>query len=352
MVSGIVPSRAVSVRVKVGGVDTRGRRRPWRPAAARRGGRRRSSSSRPAAGGDRRCRLGRSGSGLSGPTSDREGSRSARTAGHRLRGAGGDRARTSAGLERALGRVARRRRAAGAACVEGVGQRHRLEGPAGPDRLRGAAATVGAGRPGVEPDARDARATLGCSSRSRASSASTRLTTSPGELVGGQALHHDRVRGQREDRAGGAVLDVGALRHRDDEGLGERVADDAVGERLELLVVDDQPVGAGEGQHREPVGAERGGGERTAPSGDDAERVGEDRTPASCWGATSSSSSAAAERVEVERDVGLGEHRAAGGRRRAAPSTSSASPAAPTTQQRLDGLRVGPTAWRARPAPP
>ena len=59
------------------------------------------------------------------------------------------------------------------------------------------------GSPGVSRSTL-ARATLGRSRRSRASSASTWLTTNPGEPSGVQALHHDRVRGQGEDRARGS----------------------------------------------------------------------------------------------------------------------------------------------------
>ena len=41
------------------------------------------------------------------------------------------------------------------------------------------------------------RATLGCSRRRSASSASTRLATRPGDPVGGQPLEHDGVGGER-----------------------------------------------------------------------------------------------------------------------------------------------------------
>ena len=275
IVSGMVPSRAVRVSVKVGGVDTwpatavhrlRRRRRPG-PAARRRRGRRAVAT--------RRWRLGRSGSGLSGPTSDPKVSRSARPAviepavAAVIDGA-------SVGDERALGGVAAAVEHRGGV-VERARQRHRLEGPAGADRLQ---QLLHGG--GVQARRERGRRRTGPRSAARGAAApAPRARGSPPGPGDSSAVSRSITIGigrQRQDRAGGAVVGVGAVGHRHHEGLGERVADDAVGRAARGAR---RPRRPGRCRRRpapaRPSAPSDGGARRTSPSGATPERAGQDQ---------------------------------------------------------------------------
>ena len=264
IVSGMVPSRAVRVSVKVGGVVTWPATSSIAAVAASRWARR-SSSSRPAAGGEQQvpARAGRA-AGCRRPTRAVKVSSSARRA---------DRTRA-----RCRRRCARRspgssdRSDGVAATVEDRARRGRRRRPASRPR-RAARSPIAcselldgaAGSPGVEPE----RRWRGRRSAARGGGAPARRA--PGSRPARasrrrvEPLHHDRVGRQRRARRRGCGRRAsrppsGTATH---EGLGERVADDAVGERLEVLVVDDQPVGAGEGE-RPRARRRRASGRRAA----------------------------------------------------------------------------------------
>ena len=188
--SGIVPSRAVSVSVKVGGVVT------WpatssiaAPAASRWAAR--SSSSRSAAVATRRWRLGRSGSGLSAPTRSVKVSRSARPVGDR---AGRCRRRSRSG---SAGSSARSTglpppSSTGAACSKAPASDTASKGRPVPIASR-SCCDGGARQPGVEPEhggAGDARL-LEAQQRQLGEHAAH---DQPRRAVGVEPLHHDRVR--------------------------------------------------------------------------------------------------------------------------------------------------------------
>ena len=199
IVSGIVPSRAVSVSVNVSGVvtwpldgvDRRDRGRDVRLAARRR--------SRSAADGHEQVAVERSTLGLSRADEADEGARGplARPAASwpsAVRdglGGGGEERRAPPGC--------RRRRAAGAAWSKASSSVIGANGPARADAVEQRAAPRRPGVPAVERAGPRCAATLGCSRRRSASSASTRLTTRPGRSVGGQPLQHDRVGGEGLD---------------------------------------------------------------------------------------------------------------------------------------------------------
>ena len=226
--------------------------------------------------------------------------------------------------------------------VEGLVERHRRRRAGPPPSPSSSSWTTAAGASDGSRGSTTLRATLGCSRRRSASSASTRLATSAGRCrrwraararrVGGEGLEAASVAGRRR-----------VVRRREQERLGERVADQASGRAASTWSASTTTrCGAEEGEGGEPV--RRRGRRRQrprVPTGADAELVGEDGAPARHLRAELVEQPAPAERVGADLDVGEGEHRRGRGTlaRRRVDQLDVAG--LRRREQRVDRLRAG-----------
>ena len=80
----------------------------------------------------------------------------------------------------------------------------------------------------------------------------------------GEALEHPRIGGEGLDVVRGRLIGGRALGHREEERLGQRVADDARLQRLDLRVGHDEPVDPAEGEDTEAVRPQVGRRQHTA----------------------------------------------------------------------------------------